>query len=44
MYEEMRCSRTVNPHFRRFGDLERARVHVMLYQKLPLVYVRPYGP
>ncbi|KAF5773428.1 hypothetical protein HanXRQr2_Chr13g0588501 [Helianthus annuus] len=34
---------TVKLHFRRFGDMERARVHDSLYQALPLVYFRLYG-
>ncbi|MFS7956966.1 hypothetical protein Hanom_Chr07g00660851 [Helianthus anomalus] len=34
----------VKLYSRRFGDLERARAHAMLYQMLPLVFVRLYGP
>ncbi|MFS7941445.1 hypothetical protein Hanom_Chr05g00476351 [Helianthus anomalus] len=34
----------VNPQLRRLGEMERARVHVMLYQMLPLAYVHLYGP
>ncbi|KAJ0794490.1 hypothetical protein HanPI659440_Chr04g0139821 [Helianthus annuus] len=35
---------TVNPQFRRLGESERARVHVMSYQTLPLVCPNVFGP
>ncbi|KAF5812539.1 hypothetical protein HanXRQr2_Chr03g0087541 [Helianthus annuus] len=34
----------VNPQFRRLGESERARVHVMSYQTLPLVCPNVFGP
>ncbi|KAJ0910867.1 hypothetical protein HanRHA438_Chr06g0256981 [Helianthus annuus] len=34
----------VNPHFRRLGESERARVHLMSYQTLPLVCPNVFGP
>ncbi|MFS8032962.1 hypothetical protein Hanom_Chr17g01563911 [Helianthus anomalus] len=33
----------VKLHFRRFGDMERARVHALLYQALPLVICTLFG-
>ncbi|KAJ0948753.1 hypothetical protein HanRHA438_Chr01g0031201 [Helianthus annuus] len=34
----------VNPQFRRLGESERARVHVMSYQMLPLACPNVFGP
>ncbi|KAJ0801655.1 hypothetical protein HanPI659440_Chr03g0119671 [Helianthus annuus] len=34
----------VNPQFRRLGESEQARVHVMSYQTLPLVCPNVFGP
>ncbi|KAF5759612.1 hypothetical protein HanRHA438_Chr16g0755311 [Helianthus annuus] len=34
----------VNPQFWRLGELERARVHVMRYQTLPLVCSNVFDP
>ncbi|KAJ0434489.1 hypothetical protein HanIR_Chr17g0882251 [Helianthus annuus] len=35
---------SVNPQFRRLGESERARIHVMSYQTLPLVCPNVFGP
>ncbi|KAJ0517526.1 hypothetical protein HanRHA438_Chr11g0504161 [Helianthus annuus] len=34
----------VNPQFRRLGESERARVHVMSYQTLPLACSNVFSP
>ncbi|KAJ0434277.1 hypothetical protein HanIR_Chr17g0879751 [Helianthus annuus] len=34
----------VNPQFRRLGESERARVHVMSYQTLPLACSNVFDP
>ncbi|KAF5814127.1 hypothetical protein HanRHA438_Chr00c03g0844801 [Helianthus annuus] len=34
----------VNPQFRRLGESERARVHVMSYQTLPLACSNAFSP
>ncbi|KAJ0703139.1 hypothetical protein HanPI659440_Chr14g0547611 [Helianthus annuus] len=35
---------TVNPQFRRLGESERARVHAMSYQTLPLACSNVFNP